>query len=109
MTGPNPSVKEIEHVKKRISDIMREYTAKQIERQHLVEVAELTSKVDRQLLTAATSSSRQRRGLEAAEDMNGRVTALQKEIAEKDEVIGRLWYKLAELQEKERELTKKAY
>lgn len=41
--------------------------------------------------------------------MDAKVTALQKKIADKDEVIGMLWYKLAELQEKKRELTKKTY
>lgn len=55
-------------------------------------------------MSASASSARRNRQKADSTDMNIMIEELQRQLNEKDAMIGRLWYKLAELQEREREL-----
>lgn len=109
MTGLNPDSKELKKVQKRISDTMRDLTDEQENYQNLINAIQDASAVDVQLMSNSASSSRRRRGRRDAGNMNRRVEELQTQLSAKEVAIGRLWNKLAELQEKERELTAQGY
>lgn len=104
MASHGPTAEELRQVQKRISDIMRDYTAKQKERQDLLNYIDNVNDEALERISASVSVSMRRRGRTENITMKQRVEQLQNELAEKDEVIGRLWYTLAELQEREREL-----
>lgn len=104
MASLGPDAQELKKIQKRISDIMRDYTAEQESRQNLLNTIEYVSSIDVQLMSRSTSSSMMRRGLPLNLDINVRVAQLTQELSEKEAAIGRLWNKLAELQEREREL-----
>lgn len=104
MTSSNPDREELKKVQRRISDLMREYSADQQDRQNLLDTIQRVSSTDIQLMSASASSARRNRRKGDTTDMNTMREELQRQLNEKDAMIGRLWYKLAELQEREREL-----
>lgn len=106
MTSQNPDGKELKKVQRRISDIMRDFADEQERRQNLLSIIAHVSSANIQLMSRTASSVRENRHLENPEDMQATIKKLEREINEKEAVIGSLWRKLAELQEKERELEK---
>lgn len=108
MASVNPDVKELKQIQQRISDIMRQYTAEQQERQRMLSYIEYASRNDVQLMSASASNSRERRRRGGGSDMQQEIDTLKQQMSEKEAAIGRLWNKLAELQERERELTAKS-
>lgn len=104
MTSSNADRKELKRVQKRISELMRDYAAEQEHRQNLLNTIQYVSSTNIQLMSDSASSSRRNRRRTDTADMSTTIDQLQRQLAEKEAVIGRLWNKLAELQEREREL-----
>ena len=104
MTSPNADRKELKRVQKRISELMRDYATEQEQRQNLLNTIQSVSSSNIQLMSASASSSRRNRQRTDTTDMRTTINELQRQLTEKEAVIGRLWNKLAELQEREREL-----
>lgn len=104
MASADAERKELEDVKKRISNIMRDFAAEQQQHQNLLDLVRNASPAEVQLMSASASSASLNRQLAEPPDINTTVDDLQRQLIENEAAIGRLWLELADLQEREREL-----
>lgn len=84
---------------------MRKYTMEQEERQTLLNLIQHVSDANIQLMSQKASNSKKRRRQAETATMEENIARMKQNLAEKEAEIGRLWMKLVELQERERELT----
>lgn len=90
MTSPNADRTELKRVQKRISELMRDYAAEQEERQNLLNTIQYVSSTNIQLMSTSASSSRRKRRRADPTDTSITIDQLQRQLNEKEVVIGRL-------------------
>jgi len=98
---------ELEKVKKRISEVMADVAREQRELDDILLFLSAIEQANLQQISGSASSARSRRNKVKAKSVEEEKKDYERRRAEKQESIGRLWMKIHDLQEQEKELKDK--
>ncbi|EXK77990.1 hypothetical protein FOQG_17319 [Fusarium oxysporum f. sp. raphani 54005] len=103
----DPTPENLSEIKKRISEIMADVAEEQQELDAIVLFIDNIEQQNQDQMSQSASSAKRRRKKAAAMSLEEEKKDYERRRAAKQDSLGRLWQKIHDLQEQERELLKK--
>lgn len=97
---------ELQHIKKRISEIMADVAREQEELNEILAFIDTIEQADLSQMSGSASSARSRRRKAKVKSVEEEKAYYERRRAEKEENIGQMWMKISDLQEQESALEK---
>ncbi|RMJ07399.1 hypothetical protein CDV36_013006 [Fusarium kuroshium] len=100
----DPTSENLNQIKKRISEIMADVAKEQEELDAIVLFIDRIERQNQDQMSQSASSAKRRRRKAAAKTVEEEREDYERRRAEKQDIIGRLWQKIHDLQEQEKQL-----